>query len=249
MIGTGLGIYASSNKGGASFAFGNALLTDGVDDYASDSFEAAAGATQVTYSVFVNINANSESPSISLFRNGSNRFDFSLYSGRIWVAIRGGGQNAYRRIELSDLSSGINHFLVVYDASLSNPNNLVVYNNGNLLSTNVFASGEPSSLSTSLGWNLQLGQYGGGIENAKSLQTKIALDIGYAGTLADAQALWNGGNGADYREVVQDPTAYYEINEVDGATTLVDSMGYANLTLNNFSTPPAYIVDFENYTP
>jgi hypothetical protein len=68
---------------------------------------------------------------------------------------------------------------------------------------------------------------------------------GVEANLADNQAFWNNGNGIDLRTRAgfETPDRYYSFNEEDGSTTVTDAgSDGANLTLTNFSTPPAYFI-------
>ena len=68
---------------------------------------------------------------------------------------------------------------------------------------------------------------------------------GVEANLADNQAFWNNGNGIDLRTRAgfETPDRYYSFNEDDGATIVTDAgSDGTNLTLTNFSTPPAYFI-------
>jgi hypothetical protein len=70
----------------------------------------------------------------------------------------------------------------------------------------------------------------------------------YDGIEADVNdniAFWNNGNGIDLRTRAgfETPDRYYSFNEEDDATIVTDAgSDGANLTLTNFSTPPAYFI-------
>lgn len=229
----------------ASFNFGNGLLTDGVDDFAKGSFTAAQGATKCTISVFANFNSNSDGVSISLHNSVRHRFELSNYQGNINVHNLNSTANQYR-YPVASVGNGVHHLMMTYDGSImDDAEKIKLYIDGNNVSLNLsIQEGDAGSISNLIE-SIYLGRVNMG--RNKSLQTDIAIDVGRAATPQNAIDLWNNGIGADYRDVVGAPTSYWKIDESEPATTLVDEMGYCNLTLNNFSSP--YLVDFENYAP
>jgi len=73
---------------------------------------------------------------------------------------------------------------------------------------------------------------------------EILIYRGYKGTISDAIALYNGGNGQFPSVAIpsQTPLSYWRCNEANGALTLVDEQGNFDGTLTNFSRPPEYFV-------
>ncbi len=72
---------------------------------------------------------------------------------------------------------------------------------------------------------------------------EAAVWSGYTLTPTEITNLYNSGGGNfatnyEYENII----SYWRFNEDDGAVTVIDEKGTYNMTLTNFSTPPAYFI-------
>jgi hypothetical protein len=216
--------------GEVPFSFGNALQFDGVNDKVSIG-QNLSNVGDVTLSVWFKVNAFKGTYFCILGSDIStgNYFMIRDLSGQLQCQGFGIFGNK-QTLEPSTL--GIwNHMGIIKSGA-----NFTVYMNG----TN-YGSAASSTLSTI---NL-FGKYG--TNNAFNPANGVMDELAWWETaLTEAQILnqWKGGNG-NFANIDVEPLLWYNCNEADGSTTLVNSgSGGAsyNGTLNNFSTPPAYFI-------
>lgn len=231
-----------SNK---KFTLGNALFTDGSDDYASRVGPLGNNASKMTISCWLNpttgrtflgsrtaltnqwlLTNNTPSNFLPIFRNGN--------SNIATVAISG-DYNQW------------SHYFVVYDGTEAEADRIKVWVNGTERTVVISGGTVPTSLSATAGENFEIGGATTAPIFDAAKYNEVGVWEGLAGTEADALFAYNDGKGNDLRKsALGKPTSYYDMNKNDGATSIPDK-GTAgqDLTLNNFSTPPAYLVPHE----
>jgi len=204
------------------FSFGNALQFDGVNDRASSASKVIAG----TYSIYFWVNFNQKNK--VLF--GSS-FPYLLYpQTNLWY---------WQGFDASQNFT--------YTAPLSTWLAVTISRNASNLCT-LFINGVQIDTCTRAG-NLtfnNISGYAGLIFDG--IIDELYIYDGVEANLADNQAFYNSGNGMDLRTRAgfEAPDRYYSFNEADGSTIVTDAgTDGANLTLTNFSTPPAYLIPHE----
>ena len=215
MIGSRVGIYGQG--GVVPFAFGNALQFDGVNDYVS--FASINHGITFTFSFWF----KPDTFTGTIFGDsGSATYIVRLVNSTTFRYAAGGFA---RDFTIPTLTTG-----VWYHGMLSSNgagSNLRFYLNG--------VESTTGALGAVTGTTNQLGrystttsvQYGGVLD-------ELAISVGYAGSLANAAALYNSGNGAFAKDILSNVVAYWRMNGVSGDSTAVDEQGTYNGTLNNF---------------
>ena len=207
-------------SGIAPFSFGNALEFDGVNDFV-DNINVDLTGLSFTMSLWLEMGLT-----------GSTQGVFSGLSGNVGLFFR---TNNEMRIADSD-NNAIN---IQTSTALGQKRNIVISYDGTNMSV-WFDGVSVVSPTASSGFDfvdilgLRSGNYLQGVLN------EIAISSGYAATNQNVIDLYNSGNGALATDVLSNVIRYYRCNETDGLTTLIDTMGNQNGTLNNFTTPPAY---------
>lgn len=221
IIGAKATIFKNNASGGqVPFSFGNALKFDGVNDYASSVQKTITG----SYSMFFWIKL-SKLPKV-WFNLASSSYLFYPQSS-VWY-----WQN-FSPTERFITNQPLNTWLAV-TVSRNSSNLCTLYING-------------VEIDTCTRTNNFLFRDIGGFSSLRSdgLLDELYIYDGVEADVNDNIAFYNGGNGIDLRTRTgfENPDRYYSFNEADGSTTVIDAgSDAANLTLTNFSTPPAYFV-------
>lgn len=218
----GYGMLVGS--GATPFSFGNALKSDGVNDYVS----------------FPNITFTTGTVSF-WFKTEETKGCFLLsssISAQAYIAVR--SDLSYFTVRVDGLFPNFNfteintsewyHCMISYGVTETN-----VYLNG------VSSSDNPQTLSGTINFDYFFRLWST-TNYYEAILDEVAIWDGTIGTAQNAIDLYNGGNGALASSIIPSPTAYWRFNEADGVTTLADETGNYNGTLNNFSTPPAYFI-------
>ena len=231
-----------SGGGAPPFSFGNALQFDGVNDFVNFNDTYLNGKTVFTVNMwFYRENASTASRQYIFWHGNFNNYGVSLginfdTANKLGARARNSGTEV-SLITTTSISINTWYFVsFVYD-SVNDEHFL--YLNGSLEDSSTVAAG---SISARTAFGL-----GADISNPASLNFKFEgrtdeLSMGETAlTLANHQSLFNSGNGALATDIFT-PDRYFRFDEEDGETTLIDTMGNQNGTLNNFSTPPAYFI-------
>jgi len=201
------------------FSFGNALKFDGTDDNATSTTKTITGIYSVHFWLYFNKKTE------IVFGNASAYLLYAQNGTWYWQGFGGSERFTY--------TAPLETWLAV-TVSRNSSNVCTLYVNGAEIDTCTRSN------------NFVFNQ----ISNYPSLRFSGILDEfyiydGVEANLADNQAFWNNGNGIDLRTRAgfETPNRYYSFNEEDGATIVTDAgSDGANLTLINFSTPPAYFI-------
>ena len=217
-------LVGSSGGGAAPFEFGNALQSDGVNDYVSfPDISFTTGTVSFWFKT-------EESTGAFLISSSTSGQAYIMVRADLnQISIRIGG--VFRTFNFTEMNqSEWYHCMVSCGVTETN-----VYLNG------VASSDNPTTLSGTTNFDYFFRLWSTSNYYEASLD-EVAIWNGVVGTQQNAIDLYNSGNGDLASSVIASPTAYWRCNEADGATTLVDETGNYNGTLNNFSTQPAYFV-------
>ena len=235
--------YATSKQ---PFNFGNALKFDGVNDYVDCGIiNEVRNTPKLTVSVWVKpVSITSSLNSVVgnySYTPRQSGWLVSLQNDDIlfWHATStsDGGNNLTKFNNC--LTAGVwQHIFITYDGT-----GLVVkcYVNGVDITNKTQTGSIPATLPNNTG-SVLIGQFLGLGRWMNGIMDENALWGNVVGTAQNAIDLYNSGNGALASDIIASPTAYWRMNEADGATTLTDETGNYNGTLNNFITPPAYFI-------
>ena len=243
MIGTKLGIYSQVTA--TPFYFGNALITDGTDDYVS-----FAPITELSGASKFSLHYWTEVDSVKFSTFGSNstakeRFSISKANDSNLYFIASNGSIGLGSTSYSSFSGQKVLISMVFDGTLSgNSNRLKGYVNS-VQQTLSFTGTIQSTISSNQVVSDEffvnrveiISQFGDAKYN------ELAMVNG-ASTLSEIQAFYNNGDGNFAADSFSNLLSNWKCNEANGATTLVDELGNYNGTLNNFTTPPAYFAPF-----
>jgi trimeric autotransporter adhesin len=216
--------------GEVPFSFGNALKFDGVNDYTSSSLTKAELGTSFTIGSWLKLDS-SVAVSSCIYNIATTPTNPSPF---IFVQTTSLGIRFYVNQNFR-MSITINRDEWYYIALNYESSNWSVFVNG--VSASTYAGGL-------------------GVFDATNLYIGGPL-VGYSKITIDEFSVWtqeltptqnlnqyNSGLG-NFANLDVEPLLWYNCNEADGSTTLVNSgSGGAsyNGTLNNFSTPPAYFI-------
>lgn len=224
----GYGMLVGS--GATPFSFGNALQFDGVNDYTSTSITNVELGTSFTIGGWIKLDSSITTPScIYLFGNSPTDNTPFIYAQTTASGIRFYVNQNYR------ISITINRDEWYYISLNYESSNWSVFVDG--VSVDSYSGGLGLFTSTNfyIGGNL--------VSNSKITIDEFSI---WTQKLTPTQNLnqYNLGDG-NFANIDVEPLIWYNCNEADGETTLVNSgSGGAtyNGTLNNFSTPPAYFI-------
>ncbi len=227
--------------GEKAFTFGNALLTDGVNDYASRGGQIGNNSNKMTISCWID--------SI-----GSRAFLGSRVSAdNSWLMTTNDANSTmilvFRNTDSSLAFCNVpnfnewNHYFVVYDGTLSEANRLKIWINGTLTALSITGT-IPTSLASNVGNSFEIGGATSSPIYGASKYDEVAIWDGVAGTGTEAVAAYNSGNGQFANGIgLGTPTSYYRLNGSDGDLTAIDEGSAGeDLTLNNFTRPPEFWV-------
>jgi hypothetical protein len=218
MIGVGFGNFQSVTQ--VPFSFGNALKFDGANDQASaTSIKTITG----TYCVFFWIKITNQGV---VFNISSSSYLFYPQSVK-WYWQNFSPTESFLANQPFDT-----WLAVTVSRDVSN------------LCT-LFVNGVQIDTCTRIGTATfkDIGGFGGARING--ILDELYIYDGIEADVNDNIAFWNNGNGIDLRTRAgfETPDRYYSFNEEDDATIVTDAgSDGANLTLTNFSTPPAYFI-------
>lgn len=237
--------FKSADRGLPPFSFGNALQFDGVNDYVSFGGSNVLADPNSAWSVgmWFKLDTNATFQTLLRLRSGTASQPFGVItSNNANYADISFGSNVtfYRgKISFSMTTATWYYLTITFDGvSATSASSYTVYING--VSQSITASGAFISFidesilgATNTGSSLPF----------DGTQDEVAF---WAQELTAGQVSnqWNGGGG-NFANVDVEPLVWFNCNEADGETTLVNSgSGGAtyNGTLNNFSTPPAYFI-------
>lgn len=244
--GTGQGMDLFSRRAeivAPSFSFGNSLLTDGIDDFVTiGEVTEFISASSCTISYWMDVATAQVCPMGKSAINNA-RFEVLKFSdNNLYFVINSGTTGNFGSVSYVPYLGTQAHIVAIFDGSLTgNVNRAKVYING-VQQSLTFSGTIPSTTSAEATWELNRNSsFGIGLGAAQYNEVAIFQS---ALTSADVAELYNSGNGFNANELTSGniPLIYYRCNENDGETTLVDTNGNYNGTLNNFSTPPAYFV-------
>jgi hypothetical protein len=216
--------------GEVPFSFGNALEFDGVNDYTSSSLTKAELGTSFTIGCWLKLDSSVAVSSciylVSISPTNPSPFIFVQTTS---LGIRFYVNQNFR------MSITINRDEWYYIALNYESSNWSVFVNG--VSASTYAGGLGAFGAT----NLYIG--GPLVGNSKITIDEFSV---WTQELTPTQNLnqYNSGLG-NFANLDVEPLLWYNCNEADGSTTLVNSgSGGAsyNGTLTNFSTPPAYFI-------
>jgi hypothetical protein len=216
--------------GEVPFSFGNALKFDGVNDYTSTPLTKAELGTSFTIGTWIKLDSSISVPSC-IYTMGTTPVAATPF---IFVQTTASGIRFYVNQNFR-MSITINRDEWYYIALNYESSNWSVFVNGVSASTYAGGLGNFTASNLYIGGNL-------------TGNSKITIDEFSVWTqeLTPTQNLnqYNSGLG-NFANLDVEPLLWYNCNEADGSTTLVNSgSGGAsyNGTLNNFSTPPAYFI-------
>lgn len=207
------------------FSFGNALEFDGTDDFGTFTNIPFSSYTNASFNFWFKINTFGTD---IMWGSGSDiliNFPRILSATSLRVGREVGG---FFNFTVPDISSGWQMCTITKSGS-----NYRLYIN----------AVESTDGAQSIAGTININRTGTTYGFFDGLYDEAAIWNGYTLTQTDITNLFNGGSG-DFATNYQDANliAYWRFNEEDGATTAVDEKGTYNMTLNNFSTPPAYFV-------
>jgi len=224
------------------FTFGNALKFDGVNDYVDFNETYLTGKSQFTINLwFYRENSASASRQYIFWHGSFNNYGVAIgvnfdTSNKLGCRARNSGTEV-QLISTSDIPINSWQFVSFVFDSVNDQHYLFLngvqeasstVNAGTVLARTASGLGADMSNSSSLNFIFQ-----GRTDELSIVDTPL--------TLTNHQTLYNNGNGYLATDLFT-PDRYYQFNEDDGETTLIDTMGNQNGTLNNFSTPPAYFI-------
>lgn len=233
-----------------SFSFQNSLQFDGVDSTLtftnSDSFDSIE---QMIIQFWTN---GTEKWAWNSIINSNNRI-FGAYNpdaaNDVLLGFRTAsqGNTTYLSVLIdSELNADINHWVIVYDGTLSASDRVALYINRNLIQPTA-SSNVPSSLEVDV---LQSFQIGGFFSNtAESKVCELVVDVNNTLNQSEIDSLYNNKNGANYIDTIgRTPYIYCQLNQsnIDSTATNLGSLGIDG-TLNNFDSD--YWVEFNPEQP
>jgi hypothetical protein len=223
MIGARVGIYGQG--GVPPFAFGNALLFDGVNDYVTQS-SAVVLSADFTVSVWFKFNTITDTMLFSRITGGTDYI-------RIWAPTK----------ILLNIGGGFTY--IVPTLIISTWYNLTISRISG--DTRVYLNGvESSTGAINLPTAIQLQAIGYYAPTSafyfNGVLDEIGMLSGTGATPTNATDLYNGGAGADFTTVMGSSDLNYHLDESGTDTTAVDSSGNGNDgTLNNFPTSGMWV--------
>ena len=213
-----------------AYNFGNYIISDGVSAFGSMA-GASAASIDITFSVWFNLDSFEPlRPFFGEFNEANNVNGILSDSG---VRFRSGSDVLDFTLPTLSVSTWY-HLMFAYDATAEEGR---VWLNGTESSTGAVSGvWDMDTVDQAFRYNTGARMWEGGIDDMCWLE-------GYVGDGTDAAAIYNGGAGANPESVLGTLNRWYKFNESDGATTAVDSgSDGSDMTLNNYSTPPAYYV-------
>lgn len=189
------------------FDFGNALISDGIDDFVSG---VNITGTNLSFNFWIKPIAG------DYFSGNNSNYQIRLRSASIVV-----GSN-FISAPLYNINGSPYMVSIVYNGSVNQ-----IYING------VLQSSTSSYIDISTTTLLQRSDFNGSRYQCK-LNEFAAWD-GYVFTQTDITNLYNSGNGELATSVKPSPIRYYRCNQSNGDTLLIDETGNQDGTLNNFS--------------
>ncbi len=231
----------SNLVGEKAFTFGNALLTDGVNDYASRGGQIGNSSNKMTISCWID---STDSRAFLGSRVSANN------SWLMTTNDANSTMNALFRNTDSSLAfcnvpnfNQWNHYFVVYDGTLSAANRIKIWINGASVALSITGT-IPTSLASNVGNSFEIGGATSVPIYGVSKYDEVAIWDGVAGTATEAVAAYNSGNGQFANDIgLGTPTSYYRLNGSNGDLTAIDEGSAGeDLTLNNFSG--TYFVPF-----
>lgn len=216
--------YPLKPSGGA-FSFGNALQFDGVNDFGSFTNIPFSSFTNASFNFWFKVNTFGTDVlwgSATDVLINCPRF-ISTTSMRVGREVSG-----FFNFTVPDISSGWKMCTITKSGS-----NYRLYINAI----------ESVDGVQSIAGTININRTGTIFGFFDGLFDEAAIWDGYTLTSTDITNLYNGGSG-DFATNYQDANiiAYWRFNEEDGAVTAADEKGTYDITLTNFSTPPAYFV-------
>jgi len=206
------------------FSFGNALEFDGANDYVS--FDSINHGLTFTFSFWF----KPETFTGTIFGNSVDaNYIVRLVNNTTFRYAAGG---VSRNFTIPPLSTGVWYHGML--SSNGTGSNLRFYLNG--------VESTTGALVTATGATNQLGKYyTGTLAQYDGVLDEVAISVGYAGSLANAAALYNSGNGAFAKDILSNVVAYWRMNGVSDDSTAIDEQGTYNGALNNFNTATCWV--------
>lgn len=207
----------------APFSFGNALQSDGINDYVNFSrVTFTTGTISFWFKTDEAVGAFLMSSSTSAQSYINVRTDINLFT------IRVGG--VFPTFSFTEINTGEwYHCMVSYGVTETN-----VYLNG------VASSDNPRTLNGTNNFDYFFRLWSTS-NYYKATLDEVAMWSGVIGTQQNALDLYNNGNGALASSVIPSPIAYWRMNGESGDTTAIDEQGNYDGTLNNFDTSTCWI--------
>jgi hypothetical protein len=221
----------------SAFSFGNALKSRSGSDFVS--YASGLTALNNTNSASIHSWINKDSGKVANVGNNkdsSNRISLLCFNdGNAYLSVGNGG-NSFGSFSFSAYEGNWALVSLVFNGlGATNSDRLKAYVNGSEQSL-TFVGTIPSSLSSSVATDFRINsvEVSGTFGEAEYDEIVLTSD---ASTLAQHQAFYNSGNGALGTDSFTNIFTYWRCNGVDGDTTLIDSVGTATGTLNNFVVP------------
>jgi hypothetical protein len=221
----------------SAFSFGNALKSRSGSDFVS--YASGLTALNNTNSASIHSWINKDSGKVANVGNNkdsSNRISLLCFNdGNAYLSVGNGG-NSFGSFSFSAYEGNWALVSLVFNGlGATNSDRLKAYVNGSEQSL-TFVGTIPSSLSSSVATDFRINsvEVSGTFGEAEYDEIVLTSD---ASTLAQHQAFYNSLNGALATDCFTNILAYWRCNQVDGDTTLIDSVGTATGTLNNFVVP------------
>jgi len=232
---------AASSGGGAPFAMGNSLYTDGVNDVAVNPSATTSAfnpfqTSAWSASVWVKPTTSATMYPFAIKGGGDtgHRFYFKLNSNR-QITIGSHGQQAHSGVAFpSSYWTTWNMYSFSINVDSPTQNTVYMYINGALFATVVQAKYSYTFTTT----QVSIGALSAGNLGLQGFSTQYVFTENLV-PASEWLALYNSGSGADPSAVITNPHSIYNITEAVGTTSgdIADALGEQDLTMSGFVAP------------
>jgi hypothetical protein len=226
------------------FSFGNALQTSSGSDFVSfaSGLTALNNTQKFSFHLWIN-KSKGDFATMGSQASPQNRIALNFFTDdNLYVAVSN-GNGSYGVLDFTPYLDSYACVSLCYDGTATgNSNRLKCYINNVLQNLNYPNGNVPDILSSSIANGFEINRGAGTLIGVVKYEEMVVTTD--SSTLAQHQAFYNSNNGALATDCFTNILAYWRCNQVDGDTTLIDSVGTATGTLNNFVAP--YFIPFVN---
>jgi hypothetical protein len=225
-----------------SFSFGNALKTSSGTEFVN--FPSGLTALDSAANISLHLWINKQSGNYATFGSAvssNNRLSLIFFTDNNLYLTAANGASSFGVVDFTPYLGLDTCVSLVYDGTKTgNSNRLKCYINGVDISL-TYGNSIPATVSNSISTAFTINKSNSPLNIGIGKYDELLITTD-SSTLTQHQAFYNSGNGALATDCYTNILAFWRCNQVDGDTTLIDSVGTATGNLNNFVAP--YFIPF-----